>query len=203
MAVCDFFHILMQIIDMISLASIPPPLLFNPLKHHLGFIRQFIEENSRHSARTGNTPVIKDLKHIGGSVMDIYTGELTHSEICDELLCFLKTKKLEAKDMFTQWAGGDQNDFRTIWLSDGSQWILKYYDNEQRFVHSFPARFSPRSFRIKANTLKSAILYQIFIDKDYVSEENLNTARALGGLSPVKDVFDSEAITEMIEILRG
>jgi hypothetical protein len=77
------------------------------------------------------------------------------------------------------------------------------HDNEQRFVHFFPARFSPHSFRIKANTLKSAILYQIFIGKDFVSEEDLNTARAIASLSPVKDIFDTEAISEMIEMLRG
>jgi hypothetical protein len=182
---------------------IPHPLLFNPLKHHLGFIRTFIDENSNNiKSATGNT-IIRELKQLGGSVMDIYSGQLTHNEICDELLCYLKTKNLLEKEKLSSWAGGDPNDFKTIYLSDGSQWVLKYSDNEQRFVHSFPARFSPHSFRIKANTLKSAILYQIFIGKDFITEEDLNTARAMGGLSPVKDVFDAEAITEMIEILRG
>lgn len=101
------------------------------------------------------------------------------------------------------WAGIGPQDFKTIYLSDGSHWVLKYYDSEQRFVHFFPARFSQYSFRIKANTLKSAILYQIFIGKDYVSEEDLNTARAIASLSPVKDIFDAEAISEMIELLRS
>jgi len=188
---------------MISATDIPVPLLFNPLKHHLGFIRHFIEENAREYKKSGDGPVIKELKHIGGSVMDIYSGELAYPEICDELLCFLNTKKLADMEKFISWAGQDPNDFKTIYLSDRSQWVFKYYENEERFVHSFPARFSPHSFRIKANTLRSAILYQIFIGKDYITEENLNTARAIGGLSPVKDVFDAEAITEMIEILRG
>jgi hypothetical protein len=80
---------------------------------------------------------------------------------------------------------------------------MKYYDHEKRFIHAFPARFSPFSFRIKANTLKSAILYQMFIGKDFITEEDLNIARAIAGLSPVRDLFDTEAITEMIEILRG
>jgi hypothetical protein len=35
-----------------------------------------------------------------------------------------------------------------------------------------------------------------------VTEEDLNSARALIGLSPIKEVADTEAITEMIEILR-
>lgn len=188
---------------MISFYDIPVPLLFNPLKHHLGFIRYFIEENSREHKIAGDGPVIKELKHIGGSVMDVYSGELKYTEICDELLCYLNTKKLADRSRFLNWAGDDPKDFRTIYLSDGSQWILKYYEHEQRFVHLFPARFSPHSFRIKANTLRSAILYQIFKGNDFITEENLNTARAIGGLSPVKDLFDTEAITEMIEILRG
>jgi hypothetical protein len=46
------------------------------------------------------------------------------------------------------------------------------------------------------------VLYIIVIGKDYVSEDDLNKARALAGLSPVRDVADTEAVTEMIEILR-
>jgi hypothetical protein len=178
--------------------SIPEPILFNPLKHHLGFIREYINYN----IESGDHPIIKELKHLGGSVMDVYSGAMTPNEICEELVFFLKTKKLSKKTSFSNWAGKEPKTFKTICLSDGSQWILKYYNHKQRYVHSFPARLSPHTFRIKANTLKSAILYQIYIGKDFISEEDLNVARAISGLSPVKDVFDTEAITEMIEILR-
>jgi hypothetical protein len=87
-------------------------------------------------------------------------------------------------------------------MSDSSQWTLKFHDDKLRFVHLFPARFSPFSMRVKANTLKSAILYYIIIGKDYISAVDLNRARALLGLSPVKDPAESEAIIEMVEILR-
>ncbi|MEI6050932.1 MAG: hypothetical protein WCS03_18740 [Bacteroidota bacterium] len=36
----------------------------------------------------------------------------------------------------------------------------------------------------------------------YVTEDDLNRARALIRLSPVREVTDTEAIMEMIEILR-
>ncbi|MGD0582380.1 MAG: hypothetical protein ABR974_05475 [Bacteroidales bacterium] len=188
---------------MLPANRIPVPVLFNPLKHHLGFIREFIEINSGANSLSDNHAIVKELKHIGGSVMDVYSGDLTYDVIGGELLNFIKTNKLTKLPDFHEWAGKDANDFRTILLSDGSNWVLKYYDNEHRFVHSFPARFSPFSFRIKANTLKSAILYQIFIGKDFITEEDLNTSRALAGLSPVRDVFDTEAVSEMIEMLRG
>ena len=135
--------------------------------------------------------------------MDVYCGVLNPDEICEEILLFLKSKKLLKKTFFRKWAGTESGEFKSISLSDTSQWVLKYYDHKERYVHSFPARLSPCTFRIKANTLKSAMLYQIFIGKDFITEEDLNTARAIAGLSPVKDVFDAEAITEMIEILRG
>jgi hypothetical protein len=183
--------------------SIPLPLLFNPLKHHLGFIREFIEINIEEAKLPDNTEIIKGLKHIGGSVMDIYTGGLTSIEICDELFCYLCTKNLNDKPAYASWAGTEPNDFKTIYLSDGSQWVMKYYNHKERYVHSFPARLSPLTFRIKANTLKSAILYQIFIGKDYITEEDLNISRAIAGLSPIKDIFDTQAITEMIEMLRS
>ena len=188
---------------MIPETKIPSPLLFNPLKHHLGFIKEFINHNIESGSITNSHSIVKELKYLGGSIMDVYSGALTPQKICEEILCFLKTKNLSNKTLFSTWAGKEPKAFKTIYLSDGSQWILKYYDHEQRYVHSFPARLSSHTFRIKANTLKSAILYQIFIGKDFISEENLNISRAIAGLSPVKDVFDSEAITEMIEILRG
>jgi hypothetical protein len=185
---------------MYSENQIPPPLLFNPLKHHLGFIRDYIADKTK--KRIDNQSVLKDLKHLGGSLMDVYSGPLSPQKILREINNYLKENNLTEREVFNSWAGKGPMDFKTIKLSDGSQWVLKYFDNEIRYVHSFPSRYSPNSFRIKANTLKSAILYIIFVGKDYVTEDGLNLARAESGLSPVKDVFDTEAITEMIEILR-
>jgi len=182
--------------------SIPEPLLFNPLKHYLPFIRSFIINRTISISDPGLKELTRELKHIGTCVMDIYTGELAQESIFSEVLEFLENNMLKVKETYKKWAGTDFNDFKIISLSDTSQWTLKYHDHETRYVHIFPARSSPHSFRIKANTLKSAILYIIIFGKDYVSEDDLNAARALAGLSPVKEVADTEAVTEMIEILR-
>ena len=180
--------------------KIPPPLLFNPLKHHLGFIKEYISDKTK--TQTDTQTVLKDLKHLGGSLMDVYSGTLSPDNIAEEIINFLKSNNLTGRLIFNRWIGVNPKDFKTIKLSDDSQWVLKYFENEIRFVHSFPARYSPHSFRVKANTLKSAILYVVFIGKDFVTEEDLNMARAVSGLSPIKDIVDTEAITEMIEILR-
>jgi hypothetical protein len=181
---------------------IPEPLLFNPLKHYLPFIRDYVNGRTLTLNDPGLKELIRELKHIGTCVMDIYTGQLSQNTIFEEIGEFLMTNKIKERLAYKSWAGTEFNDFRITSLSDASQWTLKYHNHETRYVHIFPARLSPHSFRIKANTLKSAILYTILIGKDYVSEEDLNASRALAGLSPVKEVADAEAVTEMIEILR-
>lgn len=182
--------------------DIPEPLLFNPLKHYLPFIRDFISNRTITISDPGLKELTRELKHIGTCVMDIYTGELSQKNIFTEIIEFLKKNDLKDKEVYKSWAGTDFNDYRIITLSDTSQWTLKYHNHETRYVHIFPARLSPHSFRIKANTLKSAILYIIIFGKDFVSDDDLNAARALAGLSPVREAADAEAVTEMIEILR-
>ena len=116
---------------------------------------------------------------------------------------FLREKELSRIGSFSGWTGTKMKDFRMISLSDGSQWTLKYHDNRLRFVHIFPARESQHTFRVKSNTLKSALLYCILVGKDFITGDDLNRVRPMLGLSPIKDPIDAEAITEMIEILRN
>jgi hypothetical protein len=181
---------------------IPEPILFNPLKHYLPFIRDFIGYYLSDPVKPEIKNLIREVKHIGTSVMDIYTGKLSQEIIFSEIEKFLVVNNIKPMEVYKEWTGSDFNDFRIIPLSDGSQWTLKFHNNETRYVHIFPARSSPHTFRIKANTLKSAVLYVIMIGKDYISEDDLNKARALAGLSPIREVADAEAVTEMIEILR-
>lgn len=178
------------------------PIIFNPLKHHLGFIRDFISLNTESDHDSDRLELIRDLKHLGTSVMDVYTGKLTIDKVGIEVGGFLYEKGLTDSEHFSAWAGRGMNDFRLISLSDESQWTIKYFENKKRYVHIFPARGSRHTFRVKSNTLKSALLYSILIGKDFITGDDLNRVRPLLGLSPIKDSVDTEAITEMIEILR-
>ncbi len=188
---------------MISEINIPEPVLFNPLKHHLGFIREFISSRSEDNSRDNPGSLLLELKHLGTSVMDVYTGNMSVFHICTEIIQFLYESGPTGKKEFAGWAGRDKNEFRVIHLSDGAQWTIKYNDNLQRWVHVFPSRGSLHSFRVKSNTMKSALLYYILIGKDYITGSDLNRVRPLLGLSPVKSANDTDAITGMIEILRG
>ena len=198
---CTFYSFVYLCI-MIAELQIPEPVLYNPLKHHLGFIREYIYQKTEGQPDGRRDEMIKDLKHLGTSVMDVYTGSLNISEVCSKVLDFLHEKKLSDNPLFARWTGTGLKDFRIISLSDNSQWTLKYHDNCQRFVHIFPARGSQHTFRVKSNTLKSALLYYILIGKDYITGSDLNNVRSLLGLSPIRDPADTRAITEMIEILR-
>ncbi len=184
-------------------SEIPEPLLLNPLKHHLGFIREFVCKKTEGQEKGDQRGMIRELKHLGTSVMDVYNGSLQINGICSEVIGFLNERSLSERVAFASWAGVRMDDYRLISLSDGSQWTLKYRDNCQRFVHIFPARGSRFTFRVKSNTLKSALLYYILIGKDFITAVDMNRVRPLLGLSPIKDPVDSEAITEMIEILRA
>lgn len=182
--------------------NLPYPIKFNPLKHHLSFIRDFVQIKVTRGESSDVKKIAEDLKYLGTSVMDVYTGSLTVDGICTEALSFLDSHNLNDHSFFMKWVGRYYYNYKTVKLSDNSLWMLKYNDDQLKFVHIFPARMSPHSFRIKANTLKSAIIYLIVIGKDYITREDLNSARALIGLSPVKSPEDTEAIIEMIEILR-
>ena len=181
----------------------PEPILFNPLKHHLGFIRDFVNSRTEDERNSSDNDLIKELKHLGTSVMDIYSGALSVGNICKEVLKFIFEHRLSGKMAFSVWAGGNPDDYRVVQLSDGSQWTFKYHNNISRFIHIFPARGSRYSFRVKSNTLKSALLYYIKVGKDYITSDDLNRVRPLLGLSPVRNAVDTEAIVEMIEMLRN
>jgi hypothetical protein len=181
--------------------QIPEPFLFNPVKHHLGFIKDFINlyvDDSHTDIKT----LTRDIKHIGKSVMDIYNGSLSMRGIFLETEEYLKLNNIFDRVSYAEWVGIKTDSSHIISLSDGSGWTLKFHNNPLRFVHIFPARNSQHTFRVKANTLKSALIYIIIIGKDLVTRDDLNKVRPLLGLSPVKDPVDTEAILEMIEILR-
>jgi hypothetical protein len=188
---------------MVADYQIPEPILFNPLKHHLGFIKDFMNSRTEFERDSSDNDLVRELRHLGTSVMDIYSGTMSVGNICREVLQFLSEVKLNEKNTFAEWAGRNKDDYRVVMLSDGSKWTVKYHNNTSRFIHIFPARGSRYSFRVKSNTLKSALLYYIKVGKDYITGDDLNLVRPLMGLSPVRNTIDTEAITEMVEILRN
>ena len=160
---------------MITDFGIPEPFLFNPLKHHLGYVREFINRSTEGGFIEDFEDIINRLKHLGTSVMDIYTGPLSVNALCIEIKELLRDNDIINEKDFSVWTGIKTNEFRIITLSDSSKWTLKYHNNETRYVHFFPSRshsdgsLTVASFRVKSNTLKTAVLYNILIGKDYIN----------------------------------
>jgi len=181
---------------------VPEPILFNPLKHHLGFISRYsVEREEDRNSRI--TEINRELKHIGRAVTDVYTGSKSIEKICRGVIGNIGDENISDKEKFAAWSGTGRNNFRIIFLDDDSQWTVKYHENTKRYVHIFPARSGCHTIRVKSNTLRSALLYLIYTGTDYISASGLNYPRSLAGLPPVRSTADAEAITSMIEVIRN
>ena len=135
--------------------TIPSPVHFNCLKHHAGFIKNQI-------ASVTSTKIFellrKQLVKIGGSQMDLYLGIHTPVEISKQVLEILNRKKISSFTEYQNWLLMKGKEFRQIQLRDRSIWVLRPGENYERYLHIHPGRYSPNTIRVKAITLKTAIL---------------------------------------------
>ncbi|MBF8965430.1 hypothetical protein I0P70_19430 [Pontibacter sp. FD36] len=137
--------------------DIPAPILFHPLKHHLGYIREFIKKQ----ATAEETTLVAQLKTIGSSQLDLYLGELSTQQIAHETILYLQKHQILEPEAFQTYLSSSEADYRVITLSDESSWVLRWGVVEGRHVHLHPARYSQHTIRVKANTLKTAIAVNI------------------------------------------
>ena len=72
-------------------AQLPAPILFHPLKHHLGYIKAFVAQ----SPTTSETELKAALQTIGSSQLDLYMGPLPPGQIAQEVLQYLNERCLE------------------------------------------------------------------------------------------------------------
>ena len=135
--------------------SIQLPLTFNCWKHHAGFIKKQIK--FYRNEKISGEELQKTLLVIGGSQMDLYVGKLSPQEICDEIISKLRSTEVLAFEDFKQWLFEKGNKYKLIKISDHSVWTLRLGNQEERYVHIHPGRYSPLTLRVKALTLKTAI----------------------------------------------
>ena len=160
-------------------------ILFNALKHHLGFI----QEQLKHS-------LVPDLKILGNSQMDIYYGTLSLKELYNEVIVLIPAND---EVSYLQWLN---NSYKEITLSDTSRWVLLHGTAPGKFVHLHPARYSPHSLRVKASILKTAIA--VMTTTDTIPDLHmLNYIRQSIHLSPVKSLELCEHLWEVLKLLRA
>lgn len=134
--------------------KVPIPLKLNCWKHHALFIKKEISKFKSEAQIKGLQSL---LVKIGESQMDLYYGKLSPAEIAKQTIEYLTINSLNNKNEYSDWLCRVRNEYQTIALNDGSVWTLRSGDEEKRFVHIHPGRYSPHTVRVKALTLKSVI----------------------------------------------
>jgi hypothetical protein len=178
---------------------VPKPILFNFWKHHMHFLLSEIKKNQD----SGNTEFLKaQMKKIGNSTTDLYTGSMDIKEIC--AYCIAKLKKMHRyrKDTYLKWLLSYAENYQLIDLPDGSVWILKIGIEEGRHIHIHPGRNVPHTIRVKANILKTAYLTNLFAVGNNISPLDIElinrSRREILGLSPIKFVTMNHDLGKMI-----
>ena len=178
---------------------VPKPILFNFWKHHLHFLLSEIRE---HQGIGDKDALINQMKKIGNSTTDLYTGNMSIREICDYCIAELKKMHHYRKDIYIKWLNTHPEAYQLIDLPDTSVWILKIGIEKGRHIHIHPGRNVPHTIRVKANILKTAYLTNLFAFEKNISPLNIDLINQLRmdilGLSPIKFVTMNHDLGKMI-----
>ncbi|TVR74699.1 MAG: hypothetical protein EA408_02045 [Marinilabiliales bacterium] len=185
-----------------SIGYVPEPFMLNCLKHHAGYISDFIT-----CYKGDPTGLEKQLLVLGKSQMDLYTGGLSPAQVTGEIKNLLGEELTASERAYLGWLGEASGRYRELSLSDGSVWILLPGKEKGRYIHVHPGRWSPDTIRVRSETLKSAIAVLIYCrihGGDCSDLAVINEARVkLLGLSPVKEAGPRRGLGRMISILKG
>jgi len=177
----------------------PKPILFNCWKHHQGFILQEI----RKMGISGDLSQLKiNLKKIGNSTTDLYTGQCSVEEITDFTLSVLDEKNIKEEKPYLKWISDTEEEYQTILFPDDSIWVFKIGIEEGKYVHIHPGRNVPHTVRAKANVLKTAIavnLIALIEHQNPLHTETINKVREeIIHLDPIKFVTLNQELGRII-----
>jgi len=170
-------------------SEIPSPITFNPYKHHFRFLLEEIKK--------WNTEIIKEnVLSIGNNLTDFYLGTLDIIEICNECNDFFTGQNITNLASFSEWLG--QSKWKKIKLSDSSDWLIKMGEQENRYIHLHPAKFSLNTIRVRATTLKTVLaLVATNTFPNESANENLKAVNKLRAeildLSPIKALHSTDS----------
>jgi hypothetical protein len=175
----------------------PEAVLLNPLKHHAGALKQFLE------TAPDDVAVHRELLRIGQSQMDFYYGTLPVETIASEAIQALGRLQISSSEAFVQWLRPD--GFREFTAGDGTSWIFREGQGEQ-VVHLHPGRYAAHTIRIKASTLKTAALVYRHIRLHQLlwpaSRDVINTLRMTGlNLPPIGSAEGMKQVERCVNLL--
>jgi hypothetical protein len=179
------------------------PILFNALKHHLGYLQQLIQQTPASLSPDG---LRQRFLPIGGAQLDFYTGPLAVTQIQEQVLGTLAAQELLSLSTYAPWLEAHAG-YRMLTLSDSSRWVLRLGQQAGYWIHLHPARYSPHSLRLKAHTLKTALVLAIR-NKHRPLEERptlhtINTIRASLALPPLAERQLHQGLFSLLDLLEG
>jgi hypothetical protein len=183
---------------------VPAPVVFNCLKHHLGYIQEFVRDIVvTNSTTTLHTPLLT----IGESQMDLYLGAMAPAQIAYQIIELLQQRGILNKLAYRAFINKQQAGYHTITLSDTSVWVLRLGEVGNRHIHIHPGRYSPHTIRVKASTLKTAVALSIWMKQHGYTEatiEVLNYVRKdILETSPVKSLGVTEGFGKIFRLVHA
>lgn len=166
--------------------ELPAPYAFNSLKHHLGYVKQWVSQ----VVDLGNVGLIHQMANsVNGTLIDFYIGPLTPQQIAEEIGQNLKSKSIFLELSLMSKLKATAKRYLRVNISDGSRWVVTRGRFEGRYIHFHPARYSEHTVRVKATTLKTAIACSVIFNKrgQDISVSEINFVRETYlKLSPLK-----------------
>jgi hypothetical protein len=183
---------------------IPPPMNFNCWKHHAGFIKK--QADSVKEIKELDQLKVYSLK-IGESQMDLYFGGFSPTEISEQILSSLHQNKIFNYEQYKSWLSKDGKDYQLVELKDKSLWTLRLGDDISRYAHIHPGRYSPYTVRVKATTLKTAILV---LCSERIGEINTIETKTANQIRkrylnepPLKSISGASGLRRLVDLLRN
>lgn len=181
--------------------DLPQPVLFHPLKHHLGYIREFIQAQ----ANAADDFLSAQFKTIGSSQLDLYLGDLSIHQIAEETILYLQKYQCLEPEPYRLYLTTGGAGYGLTTLSDGSGWVLRWGVVEGRHVHLHPARYSRHTIRVKANLLKAAMAVSLAMKRTGIAEPDLSLVNQVRrqwlGLAPIPAFLTSDTLLRLIYLL--
>ena len=183
--------------------DLPKPILFHPLKHHLGYIQEFI----RQAINASPAAFRADFLTLGSSQLDLYTGLLPPLQLAEEVVEQLQHRHVLEPEAYRQFIQTSGSDYQVITLSDATDWVLRWGLEDGRHVHLHPARYAANTMRVKANALKTAVAMVIAAAKYKVTAADLPLLNQVRhdwlGLPPVKALPSDEGAAKLVKLLEN
>jgi len=157
---------------------LPKPIAFNCWKHHMGYIKDSLDSNESFS--TSHLNIHEIIQFIGDTNVDFYYGDLDPISISNQIINHIEQEITISIDTYNEWICSEGNDYKTIYLSDGSNWTLRLGQIKERFIHIHPSRHSKKTVRVKSSTLKTVMAYffTFGIYDVQISVEKINKVRS-------------------------